>query len=79
MDLLGLGLSDLGIISDKDVADALEKVDRAILIAGSRLDNLVGFQSVFSGASNFLTQINPTNLSVDATSLPPGTFLNIVT
>ncbi|MDP7651779.1 MAG: hypothetical protein QGF38_08760 [Rhodospirillales bacterium] len=79
MDLLGLGLSDLGIISDKDVAEALEKVDRAILIAGSRLDNLVGFQSVFAGASDFLTQINPTNLSVDATSLPPGTFLNIVT
>ena len=78
LDLVGLGLSDLGIISDKDVAQALEKVDRAILIAGSRLDDLIGFQSIFVSASDFLTQINPTNLSVDATSLPPGTFLDIV-
>ena len=78
-DLMGLGLSDFGIISDKDAADALEKVDRAISIAGSRLNDLIGIQNVFAGASDFLTHINPTRLKVDARSLPPGTFLNIVT
>ncbi len=79
LDLVGLGLADFGIISDKDVAEALEKVDHAILIAGARLNDLVGFQNVFAGARDFLTQINPTNFRVDARSLPPGTFLNIVT
>ena len=78
LDLVGPGLTDLGIISDKDVAEALKKLDRAILIAGSRIDDLIGFQSVFGGAGDFLTQINPTNLRIDATSLPPGTFLDIV-
>jgi hypothetical protein len=79
LDLVGLGLSNLGIISDNDVADALKKVDRAILIAGSRLNDLIGIQNVFVGTRDFLTQINPTNFGVDARSLPPGTFLNIVT
>lgn len=77
VDLRALGLDDFGIISESDIEGALRRIDIAISIADQRL-NAVGKIDAFVNASNFIQQVNHLNVSVDATSLPAGTFIDQV-
>lgn len=78
LDTLSLGLDDLGIISNQDIADAHEAIDTALKIATYRFSLLEELGNVVNSGSSFLSQINNLLNQIDATNLPAGTFIDVV-
>ncbi len=78
LDSAGLGIDVLDLLSDKGVDAAIVAINRAVALAGTRLDRLTSLRDALGKPNPFSSQLAALLSSGQSSVLPRGSLVNVV-